>query len=487
VINYKIVINVIGVLIILLGAFMLLGLPFSFYYGGQDAMAISFASLTTILSGTTIWWLSKAAKKTIKKREGYLIVVLGWISVSIFSMLPYLFSGALPNVLNALFESISGLTTTGATVITDLREIPKGILFWRSLTQWLGGMGIIVLTVAIFPILGIGGVELFVAEAPGPTSDKIHPRIKETAKRLWFIYIGLTILLTIILSFSGMTFYDAINHGLTTMATGGFSTKNESIAYFQNPAIHYWITLFMFIAGTNYTIIYLSLNGKFKKVWRSDEFKTYLMVVLFLILGVTLSVFKVTNLAFLDAFRVAAFQIISVITTTGFVSADYTSWAPGLSLLFFILLFMGASAGSTSGGIKVIRHLVFVKNSFLEFKRLLHPKAIIRIKIDKQIVRPRILTHILVFLLLYLMLFVIGTVIMAICMSNYPDALITSMGAVATSLGNVGPSIGSLGPLDNFALIPSSAKVLSIILMLLGRLEIFTILILFTPYFWRKN
>jgi len=257
------VINVIGVLLILLGAFMLLGLPFSLYYEKGDTSAICYSSLTTILSGISIWWLTKSAKKNIKKREGYLIVVLGWLSISIFSMLPYIFSGALPNLIDALFESMSGLTTTGATVITDLRGIPEGILFWRSLTQWLGGMGIIVLTVAIFPILGIGGVELFVAEAPGPTSDKIHPRIKETAKRLWLIYTSLTVILTIILCSCGMTFFDAVNHSLTTMATGGFSTKNESIDYFQNPAIHYWITFFMFIAGTNYTIIYFSLIGKF--------------------------------------------------------------------------------------------------------------------------------------------------------------------------------------------------------------------------------
>ena len=486
-INYKIVINVIGVLLILLGGFMLSSIPFSIYYGNEDLLAILYSALTTIVSGTGIWWLSKNAKKTIKKREGYLIVVLGWLSISVFSMLPYLFSGILPNFVNALFESISGLTTTGATVITDLEQIPKGILFWRSLTQWLGGMGIIVLTVAIFPILGIGGVELFVAEAPGPTSDKIHPRIKETAKRLWFIYIGLTLVLTVILRLCGMTFYDAINHGLTTMATGGFSTRNESISYFTNPAIHYWITLFMFIAGTNYTLIYFSLNGKFKKVWKSDEFKTYAILVFTLCAIVSFSIFKVTDYTFLKSFRLASFQILSIITTTGFVSADYTSWTAGISMLFFILLFVGASAGSTSGGIKIIRHLVFFKNCVLEFKRLIHPKAIVRLKIDKQIVRPRILTHIHVFLLLYLMLFVFGSILMSLCLGDSDQTLLTSIGTAATSLGNVGPAIGAIGPMDNFALLPYSGKILSIILMLLGRLEIFTMLILCTPYFWKKN
>ena len=479
--------NIIGALIIMLGGLMLTTLPFSFYFASGDASAILASSGVTIFSGFLFWFFSRKSNKNIGKREGYLIVALGWMSVALFSSLPYLFSDTLPGITNAFFESVSGLTTTGASVINDIEALPKGVLFWRSLTQWIGGMGIIVLTVAIFPLLGIGGVELFVAEAPGPTSDKIHPRIKETAKRLWFIYLGLTLLLMVILYLNGMTFYDAINHGLTTMATGGFSTKNASVAYFNSPGIQYTITFFMFLAGINYTIIYYSLTGNFKKVWKSDEFKVYLFSMLALIVLVTFVVFQTTGNSFEQSFREAAFQIISVITTTGFVSADYTSWTPALTLLFFCLLFVGGCAGSTSGGIKVIRHLVFFKNSFLEFKRLLHPNAIIRIKIDNQMVAPRILTHILVFLLLYLMLFVMGSVIMTFILSDFAQPLISSVGAVATALGNVGPAIGELGPLDNFASVPLPGKWLLIFLMLLGRLELFTILILFTPYFWRIN
>ncbi|MFT5763984.1 MAG: trk system potassium uptake protein TrkH [Saprospiraceae bacterium] len=486
-INIGAVFNVIGVLIIMLGGFMLTALPFSFYYASNDEIAILCASFSTILLGIMLWWFSRKASKKIGKREGYLVVALGWLAISIFSTFPYLFSDSLPNITNAFFESVSGLTTTGASVINDIEAIPQGILFWRSLTQWIGGMGIIVLTVAIFPLLGIGGIELFVAEAPGPTSDKIHPRIKETAKRLWYIYVGLTLLLMVILYFTGMSFFDAINHGLTTMATGGFSTKNASVAYFTSPAIQYTITFFMFLAGVNYTVIYFGITGNFKRVWRSDEFKTYVLLVLFLIAIVSLVIFNTTDHSMEQSFRDAAFQIISVITTTGFVSADYTSWTPSLTLLFFTLLFVGACAGSTSGGIKIIRHLVFFKNSFLEFKRLLHPNAIIRIKIDHQLVAPRILTHILVFLLLYLMVFVTGSVVMAFILSDFDQPLITSIGAVATCLGNVGPAIGELGPLDNFADVPAAGKWFLIFLMLLGRLELFTILILFTPYFWRTN
>lgn len=484
-INIGIVGNVIGVILVLLGVFMLSALGFSFYFDTQDSLAILGAAFTCFSCGSIIWWTTRKSSKNIGKREGYLIVAASWVTISLFSSLPYLYSQAIPDFTNAFFESVSGLTTTGASVINDIEGVSQGILFWRSLTQWIGGMGIIVLTVAIFPLLGIGGVELFVAEAPGPTSDKIHPRIKETAKRLWMIYVGLTLLLTMILFISGMTFFDAINHGLTTMATGGFSTKNNSIAYFDSPGIQYTIAFFMFLAGINYTIIYFSLTRKFKRVWKSDEFKTYVIFVAILTLLVTTIVYSVSGQGLEKSFRDALFQIISIITTTGFVSADYTAWTPTLTLLFFMLLFVGACAGSTSGGIKIIRHLVFFKNIFLEFKRLLHPRAVIRIKVDQQLVRGRILTHILVFLLLYLAIFVVSSLLMTIVFADFEQPLLTALGAVATALGNVGPAIGELGPLDNFAEVPMVGKWFLVFLMLLGRLEIFTILILFTPYFWR--
>jgi trk system potassium uptake protein TrkH len=402
-------------------------------------------------------------------------------------MLPYLFSGTFTSLSDAFFESVSGLTTTGASVLNDIEAVPAGVLFWRSLTQWIGGMGIIVLMVAIFPLLGIGGVELFVAEAPGSSLEKIHPRIKEIAKRLWFIYLGLTTLLMFILWALGMTFYEAINHALTTMATGGFSTKNASVAHFTSPAIQYTILIFMFLAGINYTVLYYGLTRKFDKVWRSDEFKTYLALVLLLTVVVTSTIYSVTDLSFEQSFRDAAFQIVSIVTTTGFVSADYTSWTPALTLLFFFLLFMGACAGSTSGGIKIIRHLVFFKNSFLEFKRLLHPNAIIRTKIDNQVVVPKVMTHILVFLLLYLMLFFFGSLIMVAILNDFDQPLLSALGAVATALGNVGPALADLSPVDNFAAVPASGKYVLTVLMLLGRLELFTILVVFTPYFWRSN
>ncbi|WP_052600118.1 TrkH family potassium uptake protein [Aureispira sp. CCB-QB1] len=486
-IDFGTISNVVGVLLISLGCFMLTALPFSWYFASGDALAILSAAGLTIVVGGLSWLYKFKTKENVGKREGYLIVVIGWLCMSLFSMFPYLFSGVFNTFSDAFFESVSGLTTTGASVLNDIEAVPYGILFWRSLTQWIGGMGIIVLMVAIFPLLGIGGVELFVAEAPGSSLEKIHPRIKEIAKRLWYIYAGLTTLLTFILWALGMTFFDAINHALTTMATGGFSTKNASVAHFTSPAIQYTILIFMFLAGINYTVLYYGLVGKFKKVWGSDEFKTYIILVSILIVGVTSTIYCSTNYSFEQSFRDATFQIISIITTTGFASADYTSWTPGLSLLFFFLLFVGACAGSTSGGIKLIRHLVFFKNSFLEFKRLLHPNAIIRTKIDGRIVPSTVMTHILVFLLLYLMLFFFGSLVMVIILNDFDRPLLSAISSVATSLGNVGPALADLSPVDNFAAVPASGKCFLTFLMLLGRLELFTILVIFTPYFWKAN
>ncbi len=482
-INIRPIARVIGVLLMIIGGFMLLCLPFSFYFHSNDEMPLILSGICCILIGSIFWWIPRVDKRGINKREGYLIVALGWLAMVSFGTLPYLFSGVIPNIPDALFETVSGMTTTGASVLTDIEATPKGILFWRSMTQWIGGMGIIVLTVAIFPLLGIGGIELFVAEAPGPTSDKLHPRIQETAKRLWIIYVALTFILTIILFALGMNFYDAINHALTTMATGGFSTKNASMAFYTSPLIHYTVILFMFFAGTNYTVIYFGLKGKFKKVWKSDEFRAYLFLVIFLSILVSLWVFQLTDGSFEHAFRDSMFQIVSLITTTGFVSADYTSWSPGLTMFFFILLFVGACAGSTSGGIKIIRNLVFFKNSILEFKRILHPRAIVPLYLNGQVVRGKVITHIFIFLLLYMIIFIFGSIALSVMGIDF----MTAIGAVATSLGNVGPGIGKVGPVDNFAWFPAHIKIFLSFLMLLGRLELFTILVLFTPYFWKSN
>lgn len=482
-INIQPISNVLGVLLLIVGAMMFLCIPFGMSDGFRDLSAFVTSGAITMGFGFLFWIYKFKSSASINKREGYLIVALGWIFMLLFGSLPYQFSSQDIAVHDAIFESVSGLTTTGATIFEDIEALPRMLLLWRSLSQWIGGMGIIVLTVAIFPLLGIGGIELFVAEAPGPTSDKIHPRIQETAKRLWFIYVGLTIFLFIILLLLGMGGFDAVNHALTTMATGGFSTKNSSIAAFDNIGIHYVLILFMFIAGTNYTVIYYGLKGKLKKVWGSEEFRIYVAFVLCLIVVVSCILIFNNGMPIEESIRAAAFQIISLITTTGYITHDYTLWGVGLTIVMFILLFIGANAGSTSGGIKIIRHTVLFKNSLLEFKRLLHPRAMIRIKINKKLVDGKIITHILVFLLLYISLFLFGTITLCGLGVDFESAL----GAAATSIGNVGPAIGNVGPVDNFAWFTPPVKYILSFLMLLGRLELFTILILFTPYFWKNN
>ncbi|WP_183495385.1 TrkH family potassium uptake protein [Neolewinella aquimaris] len=490
-INFWPIARVISVLLLIIGMMMWTGIPFSAYYG-ESVLPLLYAGLTTITAAGILWLttqrrpsddtLPRPADVNIRKREGYLIVALSWTAMVSFGMLPYLYSGMLPDVVDALFETVSGMTTTGASVLTDIEIQPRGLLYWRSLTQWIGGMGIIVLTVAIFPLLGIGGIELFAAEAPGPTSDKLHPRISETAKRLWFIYVGLTVAEGIVLFVAGMSPFEAINHALTTMATGGFSTRNASAAAFP-PLIQYILIVFMFLAGVNYTVLYLSLKRRWSEVWQSDELKAYIGLVVVVSLFFTGRIWYITGVPLEQSFRDSMFQVVSLVTTTGYVSADYTSWTPSLTMICFVLLFLGACAGSTAGGIKIIRNLVFFKNSFLEFKRIIHPQAIIPLRLNGQIVPGRIITHIFNFLLLYLILFVIGSVVLSMLGLDFQ----TSVGAMATSLGNVGPGIGGVGPVDNFAWLSDPVKLFLSFVMIVGRLEIFTVLVLFTPYFWRLN
>jgi len=462
---------------------MALCLPICFYYGEQDWTAILTSSLITIGAGALLKYLTRNKKsKELKKKDGYLIVTAGWIFMSIFGALPYIISGSIPDFSNAFFETISGYTTTGASILTDIEAVPNGILFWRSLTQWIGGMGIIVLALAILPFLGIGGMQLFVAEAPGITPDKLQPRIQETAKRLWFLYVGLTLAEAIALYVAGMGAFDAVNHSLTTMATGGFSTKNDSLQ-FAEPVIQYIVIFFMFLAGTSFTLTYFALKRNFKKVFKNEEFKVYLSFTVVITLIVTITLLVVSDEPFEASFRDALFQVVSLITTTGFVSADYTSWAPFLSVIFFILLFVGGSAGSTAGGVKVIRHIVLFKNSFLELKRQLHPSAIMPVRISGQAVEQSIVYNVLAFIMIYILVFLVGVTLLSTMNVDFN----TAFGAVATSLGNVGPGIGDVGPLDNFSEMPTGGKWLLSALMLLGRLELFTVLMLLTPHFWRKS
>ncbi len=486
-IHLNTIFRVIAVIIAFVGMIMLLPTITAFYLKESIAPYLLITCVVCMCVGLGIFKMTKRSTNQLSKRDGYIIVVMAWVVTTIVSALPYLIMDLDISVVDAVFESISGLTTTGATIFSDLNLLPDSILLWRSFTQWIGGMGIIVLTIAIFPLLGVGGVELFIAESPGPTSNKIHPRIKETAKRLWLLYVSITGILIGVLYIEGMTAYDAVNHGLTTIATGGFSTKNESIGYYDTPLIQYTLIIFMFIAGINYSLIYASIKGQFRKVYRSDEFKTYVMFVCVSILFVTILCYNFSGNGIEQSFRESAFHVVSIITTTGFVTTDYTLWHSVGAFFFLGLLFSGACAGSTSGGIKIVRHLVFAKNSILEFKRLLHPNALIRLRLDKSIVAPKVMTHVLTFLLIYLFVFFVGMITMTFILNDFDNPLVTSAGIVATCLGNVGPAVGSIGPLDNFSTIPNSGKIVTSFIMLVGRLELFSILVLFTPYFWRTN
>jgi len=484
-INGSVTLNVIGSLLLIMGILMLPPLAFSTYYGENDFYPILLSSGITLFCGGLLKIFTRKSKDAeIKKRDGYLIVTAGWVSMAVFGTLPYLLSGSIPTISSAFFETMSGLSTTGATILDNIEEMPHGILFWRSMTQWIGGMGIIVLTIAILPLLGIGGMELFVAEAPGPTKDKIHPRIKETAKRLWVIYLFLTLIQTTALMFSGMGFFDSINHALTTNSTGGFSTRQNSIAAFNSPLIETVIVIFMFLAGTNFTLLYFGFKGKFSRFWKNDEFKWYIGAILLLVLILTPIVYSHTGHGVLHALRLTIFQVVSTITTTGYASADYTTWGSLATFIFFLLLFSGASAGSTSGGIKIVRIVVLMKNGFLEFKKRLHPSAIIPVYLNKQVVPSHIIYNLLAFIFLYLFVFVLGSVIMTgIGVPNFEVAV----SSVATCLGNVGPGISDIGPDETFSSISPAGKWLLSFLMLFGRLELFTVALLFTPYYWRRN
>lgn len=483
-INGNVIAHVVANIIIIMGVLMLPALGFSIYYGEDDFWPLLTSALITLSIGILLRIATRKSKDAeIKKRDGYLIVTLSWVTMAIFGTLPYLLSGAIPDISFAFFESMSGLTTTGATVLDDIESLPRGILFWRSMTQWIGGMGIIVLTIAILPLLGIGGMELFIAESPGPTKDKIHPRIKETAKRLWAIYVILTVAETIILMFCGMNFFDAINHSLTTNSTGGFSTKQDSIAAFNSPLIEGVIMVFMFIAGTNFTLLYFGFKGKFNRFWHDDEFKWYLGAVIGLIVILTPIVYFQVDHSFVKSLREVSFQVISMITTTGYATADYTIWGPLATFIFFLLLFSGASAGSTSGGIKIVRIVILMKNGILEFKKRLHPSAVIPVHLNKQTVSPHIIYNLLAFIFLYLFIFACG----AVTMTALGESFDVALSSVATTLGNVGPGIAEVGPSHTFSSVSNPGKWVLSFLMLFGRLELFTVALLFTPYYWRRS
>ena len=479
--NITLTLRILGALLLFLAIALLFPVPFSWIYGDGAAGSFILSAIISAVCGGLLFGLFRS-ETDLSVREGFAVVTFGWTLFALFGALPFVFSGAIPSYLDAFFETMSGFTTTGSTILIDIEAMPKSLLLWRSLTQWLGGMGIIVLSLAILPMLGVGGMQLFKAEVPGPTADRLKPRIQDTAKLLWGVYVLLTGAEILLLMAGGMTFFDGINHAFTTMATGGFSTRNASVAAFDRAYLDWVITFFMFLAGVNFSLHYLALRGKIGDFIRNEEFLFYTSL---LMVGTILIVLLNMGSVYpdvLDNLRFSAFQVVSIMTTTGFGTADYELWPVLCQYLLIFSMFIGGCAGSTGGGMKVARILLLFKHAQVQVFRLIHPRAVRLVKLGERPVDKEVMQSILGFFALYLGVFVAASFIMAGIGMDLPSA----GASVIATLSNIGPGLGSVGPVDNFAHVPAFGKLVLAFCMLLGRLELFTVLVLVFPSFWRK-
>lgn len=484
--NIRLVIKTLGALLLIEAFFMLMPTFVSLYYHEHDFSTFGISTGITLLFGIIGICIGRKAEKHVGAREGYLIVALVWIVFSVFGLLPFYLSGAIPQFTDAFFETISGFTTTGATIVPDVESLSHGILFWRCLTQWLGGMGIIVLSIAILPMFGLGGMQLYAAEVTGLNYEKLSPRISDTAKFMWGLYIFLTFSELLLLWIFGMEFFDAVCHSFTTIATGGFSTKNLSLAYYDSAAIHYTVTFFMFISGINFALLIYLLMGKAYHLFKDEETRWYVGAVgLFtVIISTGLYICRSTwNIYEAEhAFRDGLFTVVSAITSTGFTTSDYVQWPLILWVIIFFLMFTGACAGSTSGGIKWVRLSIIIKNGFAEFKRRIHPNAIIPVKYNRKPVTQQTINNIMAFMVFYVLIIIITILVFCCCGISFDEAI----GTTVSAIGNVGISIGQFGPSGTYANFPTIGKWAMTFVMLIGRLEIFTVLLLFSPALWKK-
>ena len=481
--HFRVITRFIAILILFLGISMGAPLLVSIIYQDSSTRALLLSMLITCCIGLILFFATRSqANNHLNHRDGVAVVTLGWVMAGLFGTLPYLFSASIPDFTNAYFESISGFTTTGASILHDIESLPKGILLWRSQTQWLGGMGIIVLSIAILPFLGVGGMQLYRAEIPSPVVDKLKPRISETAKTLWKVYVLITVLEVVLLFAGGMSLFDAFCHGFCTMPTGGFSTKNTSIIHFNSPYFHTIFIVFMLLAGISFSLHYKFIKGEFNIFGKDPECRVFLILVVLFTLIVTFSVYGSVYGSLTEAFRHAAFQVSSIITTTGFVTTDYDKWPALPQQILLICMFIGAMAGSTGGGMKTMRIMLLIRHSYKEIFRIVHPHAVTTVKLGGKPVPDYILSSIWGFFILYLGLFVLASLIMA-CLGL---DLISAFASVAASIGNIGPGLGIVGPAKNYLAIPVVGKWVLILCMLLGRLEIYTVIVLLTPEYWRK-
>ena len=478
----KAIFSVLGFLLVAVGGLMLLAVVVSLLSGSNDAGILAVTSCLTIITGFALWLPLRAHTSELAVRDGFVIVSLGWVVASLFGCLPFFLSGAIPSWTDAYFETMSGFTTTGASIVANIEALPAGLLFWRSMTQWIGGLGIILLSVAILPLLGVGGMQLFQAEVPGVTVEKLTPRIGQTARILWFVYVLLTAAEITLLMVGGMSLFDATCHAFTTVSTGGFSTKNASIAHFNSPFIETVIMVFMFLAGTSFTLHYKALRGKLLSYRRDSEFVFYAGLV---VAGTVLVLFglpQAPGASVIGNIREAAFQVISIVTTTGYVTADYERWALVAQAILLVMMLVGACAGSTAGGIKIVRIQILLRTGWNQMKLLIHPRAVFPVRHNGRRVDTEIIVDVLAFFVLFMTVFVVALlVLIALGMD-----IMTALGAVAASMGNIGPGLGTVGPLDNYLHLSVAAKWVLTFCMLIGRLELFTVLVLFTPAFWRR-
>ena len=482
-INFKTIIRIIGILLLLETVMLLACSAISYYYNDEALLDFWKSAGITAGAGLLMTIAGKGGEKQLTRRDGYVLVSLAWVAFSLFGMLPFYISGYVPDITNAFFETMSGFTSTGATVLDNIESLPHGLLFWRGMTQWIGGLGIIMFTIAVLPIFGVSGLQVFAAEASGPTHDKVHPRIGITAKWIWSIYTGLTLILVVLLMLGGMDWFDSVCHAFATTGTGGFSTKQASVAYYNSPYIEYVISIFMFISGINFTLLLFFVNRKFKKVIDNAELKWYFWSVAGFTAVIAVVLYYTSSMGVEEAFRKSLFQVISLQTSTGFATDDYMLWTPMLWGLLTVVMIMGACAGGTTGELKGIRMVILAKLSRKEFKHILHPNAVLPVRVNKQVISPSIVSTVLAFFFLYIIIIIVGILIMM----GMGIGAEESIGCVISSIGNMGPGLGDTGPAYSWNALPDAAKWLLSFLMLLGRLELFTVLLLFTPEFWKRN
>jgi trk system potassium uptake protein TrkH len=483
-VNLKHSVNILSKFLKLLGLLMLIPSLCSLIYKEDDLYSFLISGIVTFIVGLCAEQITKSGSKIdeYNRKDGFFIASFCWICAIAFGALPYLIYGVFGNPIDAFFESTAGFTTTGASTVENIEILPHGILFWRSFTQWLGGMGILILAIAILPKLSVGGMQLMNLESPGPSAEKLTPRIAETAKYLWTIYLFLSFILFIILKLLGLPIFDSIIHVFSTVSIGGFSNQNLSIGAYNSVAVEFTIIAFMFISGINYALLFWLSRGKFRKLLSNPEFKFYVFILLAAVILVTIDLFTYMMPSLFDAFRYSAFNVISISTTTGYVSTDYNTWPVFSRWLLIILMFVGGCSGSTAGSIKVMRIIILIKHAFREIKKNIYPNAVLPIRFGKNVLEDNIVSSIINFFLIYIFIFTLSTIILTLD----DVSIITAFSACAATIGNVGPGMELVGPSGNYAALSNLSKIVLSFLMIIGRLELFAILVIFTPSFWKN-